>query len=434
MIYLKLYLDTVEVKVNIAKKDGLHGLIPNSLKMTEMKVSRQHAALTAEDRADKRKLIIRDSISLLSLLLVTVALFTATVFLFRAFSNLRSRLSSAWLQRGEAALHSGRPGAAIEDLRSALAYSPGHKEIEVELAEALAEAGRTQEATSYFNTLWEAEPGNGTINLQLARLAAKQNLQGEALQYYRAAIYGTWEGDGSVKRRQVRLELIEYLIAAGRFDQARSELLIAAGNAPDDPSIRLSIAGLMEKAGDPASASHIYKTILQHGAPNLAALEGAGRTAFALGNYVQARDYLHRALAHSDIISHSAQARQDLVDLSDEAVQILLLYPSPALSQRAQSERVLHDSSLAQRRIQDCISAAPGQSEIPEVAAILTRWQQRPAKMKSADLERNPDLRQSEMQLVYDSERVADKYCGAPTGENTLLSKIAANPGAVEAE
>jgi Tfp pilus assembly protein PilF len=402
--------------------------------MAKMKVSQHNPVLTQIERSQKRKIVVRDSISLLTLLLVTIALFTATVFLFRAFSNLRSRLASRWLERGEAALHGGHPELAIEDLRSALAYSPGHTEIEVELAEALADAGRTQEATSYFNTLWEAEPGNGTINLQLARLAARQDLQSEAQQYYRASIYGTWEGDGSVRRRQVRLELINYLIATSKFDQARSELLIVAGNAPNDPSILLPIAALMEKAGDPANASHIYRTILQHGPPNLIALEGAGRTAFALGNYVQARDYLHRALAQPGMASHSAQARQDITDLADEAVQILLLYPSPSLSQRAQAERVLHDRNLAQQRLQECAAATPQQAVNREMAAILTRWQQEPAKLKTHDLESDPDRRQSEMQLVYDTEQVAEKYCGPPTGENALLSKIAANPGAVEAE
>jgi tetratricopeptide (TPR) repeat protein len=399
-----------------------------------MQSLKAQVALSPEERSQKRKVIVRDSVSLLTLLVVTIALFTATVFLFRAFSDLRSRLAKRWLNRGEAALHGGHPELAIEDLRSALAYSPGQRGIEVELAEALAGAGRTQEAVSYFNTLWEAEPGNGNINLQLARLAAKEKLENEALEYYHASIYGTWEGDGTTKRREVRLELIDYLIATGRLNQARAELLIAAGNAPDDPTVKLTIAALMEKADDPASASRIYKAILQHGPPSLAALEGAGRTAFAMGNFVQARDYLHRALAHSDSKSHSAQSRQDIADLAEEAVQILLLYPSPSLSSLAQGERILRDRRLAQSRIQDCASAGSQYAANPEVAALLDRWQEEPPKLKVSDLERDPERQQAEMQLVYDTERIADKYCGPAEGENALLSKIAANPSAVEAQ
>src|SRR5271170_6180994 len=132
------------------------------------------STLTAEERSQKRKLVVRDTVALLTLLIVTLVLFTATVFLYRAFSDMRDRLAQRWLERGEAALHSGHPAEAVEDLRSALAYAPGQRNIEIDLAEALAGAGRTQEATSYFTTLWEAEPGSGIINLQLARLAARQ--------------------------------------------------------------------------------------------------------------------------------------------------------------------------------------------------------------------------------------------------------------------
>ena len=47
------------------------------------------------------------------------------------------------------------------------------------------------------------------------------------------------------------------------LDQARSELLVAAGNAPeDDISVQLEIARTMEQAQDPSDALHIYKTIL----------------------------------------------------------------------------------------------------------------------------------------------------------------------------
>ena len=97
-----------------------------------------------------------------------------------------------------------------------------------------------QEATAYFNTLWEAEPGNGEINVQLARLAARSGNEDAAKRFYHAAIYGNWEGDGYLRRRDTRLELVRYLISRGQFDPARSELLVAAGNAPssDPPGAR----------------------------------------------------------------------------------------------------------------------------------------------------------------------------------------------------
>jgi predicted Zn-dependent protease len=405
-----------------------------------MQLLRTQPALTLEERLQKRHLLVRDTVSLLTLLVVTAALFTATLFLFRSFSNLRARLSSRWLDRGEVALRAGHPELAVENLRSALAYSPGQRAIEVELAEALAGAGRTQEATSYFNTLWEAEPGNGIINLQLARLAARQNDPNGALQHYHASIYGTWEGDGVARRREVRLELIDYLIGLHRFDQARSELLIASGNAPDDPGVKLQIAALMEKAGDDSNAAQLYKALLQHGPPNLTALEGAARTSFALGNFVQARDYAEKALANPAITKESAQTQQDIRDLLEQSVQTLLLYPSPALSERAQAERVLRNRNLIFERLTACGVPLPGEAGgqmiDSSLSAALDDWQQLPdwSKITVARLRQDPELRQSVSRLVYRLVQAADKQCGPATDENALLSRIAANPGAVEAE
>jgi tetratricopeptide (TPR) repeat protein len=403
------------------------------------------SALTSDERSQKRKLVVRDTVALLTLLIVTLALFTATVFLFRAFSDLRSRLAQRWLTRGEAAMRSANPAQAVEDLRSALAYAPGQQNIQVELAEALAEAGRTQEATSYFTTLWEAEPGSGIINLQLARLAARQGNQSEAQERYRAAIYGNWEGDGTIRRRTVRLELINYLIDIHRYVQARGELIIASGNAPDDPAVKIPIAALMEKAGDSANASQIYKTILQHAPHNLEALEGAARAAFALGNFAQARDYVDKALATPAEASESAQARQDLHDLRENAVEVLLLYPSPALSTLAQAQRILHDRNLAFDRLRGCgvpIPANPANQTValesvpPEFADLMDKWQALPNSSKIAvpRLMKDEDLRRSVMQLVYASELAADLYCAPATGENAMLARIAANPSAVETE
>jgi tetratricopeptide (TPR) repeat protein len=418
---------------------------PEQDKVEEMQSLQAQSTLNPEERSQKRKLVVRDTVALLTLLVVTLALLTATVFLFRAFSNLRERLAQRWLERGETALHSGNPAQAVEDLRSALAYAPGQRSIEIDLAEALAGAGRTQEATSYFTTLWEAEPGSGIINLQLARLAVRQGNETEALEKYRASIYGDWEGDGSVRRRAVRLELINYLIDRQRFNPARGELIIAAGNAPDDPAIKLQIAALMEKALDPGNASQIYKTILQHAPHNLPALEGAARTAFALGNFAQARDYVDKALANPAEASESAQARQDLHDLRDRAVDTLLLYPSPALSPLAQAERVLRDRNLVGERLRGCgvlLPSTPANSWAPvqparfQFASLMEKWQALPnsSKLTVADLIQDEDLRHSVMQLVYATEQAADKSCGPATGENAMLARIAANPGAVEAQ
>ena len=165
-------------------------------------------------------------------------------------------------------------------------------QTEIELATALAQAGKDQEATAYFTTLRESAPGDGTINLELARLAARAGNESEAILYYQSALDGTWQGNGYDRRRQVRLEMARYLISRREYNQARNQLLIAAGNAPDEPDIKLEIAGLLEQANAPRDALSIYQILVARRDPPFAALEGAGRTAFSLGMYRLAGEYL----------------------------------------------------------------------------------------------------------------------------------------------
>jgi predicted Zn-dependent protease len=198
-----------------------------------------------ELRLAKRRLVLRDSLVFLSLTVISVVLFALTWWLFQSFSEHRVELAQRWYQRGQADLMANRPAQAVTSLRAALSYAPEQHEYQLLLAEALAQAGDDDEAQAYFSTLWDEEPGSGVLNLQLARLAVKKKQKDDAARYYRASIYGTWEGDGTERRREVRLELIRYLIGIGNLRSARNELLIAAGNASDDPAARLEIAQLL---------------------------------------------------------------------------------------------------------------------------------------------------------------------------------------------
>lgn len=402
-----------------------------------MSVLHLKSALTPEQRIQKRQLIARDTLALLTLLAITCALFFVTWLLFRSFSNHRTELAQRWLVRGETALGEGHPGQAIDALRSALQYAPDQRAIEIELAQALAAAGRLQEATAYFNTLWEAEPGNGKINLALARLGAQQGNEASALRFYQASIDGTWVGDGSVRRREVRLEMVNYLLSRQRWDNARSELLIAEGNAPDDPVTRMAIARLMEKAQDPANALAIYRSILQRRPIRLEAVEGAGRSAFALGRYAQAKGFMEWAMSQPAAEKEAPLTREQDRDILRDSIHILLLYPSPQLSAGVRAQRILHARELAHARMASCmdsVTAAAHPGNYQALAGLGQRWQQDVHPPTRRELERNPQLQQMEMQLIYDTEKITSAPCGAPTGDDALLLKIAAAPEAVEAQ
>ncbi|HVT98205.1 MAG TPA: hypothetical protein VHE33_11920, partial [Acidobacteriaceae bacterium] len=371
--------------------------------------------LTPEERLARRRLIVQDAVSLLTLFLITAVLFALTYLLFRSFNNHREELGARWKARGEAALNGGHPAVAIDDLRSALAYIPS-RETEVELATALAQAGKTQEATAYFTTLRESAPGDGTINLQLARLAARGNNQAQTVLYYQSALDGTWQGNGYDRRRQVRLEMARYLIARREFNQARNQLLIAAGNAPDNPAIKIEIAQLLEQAQAPRDALNQYQILAARRDPPFASLEGAGRTAFALGMYRMAAEYLGRALAGA--LPANFPTNQNSADhfMLDTSQRVLLLNPSLRLSPRQRAQRVLALRNIARARFTACNSSAP--SQLGDLAA---RWNQIPSALTVAKLEQQPDLEQNIIQLAYDTETATAAVCGAPEGDDATV-------------
>ena len=390
-----------------------------------------HAAivLNPEERLARRQLILRDAFSLLTLFLITAVIFILTLLLFRSFTSHRQELGVRWKARGEAALRAGHPEIAIDDLRSALAYIPD-RSTEIELATALADAGRTQEATAYFTTLWESAPGDGTINLQLARLAARQGKESQAILHYQAALDGTWQGNGYDRRREVRLEMARYLIARREYNPARTQLLIASGNAPDNPAIKMEIAGLLEQANAPQDALGIYRTLSGRRDAPLAALEGAGRTAFALGMYRVAFDFMNRTLAASGALQFSAQEKAADQFALDTSSHVLAIYPAFDLAPHVRAERVLAIRNLTRQRLSTCASANP--SAPPKLSGLVYGWGQLPAEMTTRELEQNPDLEQTILHLAWDTETVTAQACGPPTGDDAILLLIARDPYAVE--
>ena len=432
--------------------------------------------LSASDRIERRRLIFADSLALITLFAVTALLAVLTNYLYQSYASHQAKSADRWLQRGEQALRDGKPQAAIDAFSSALAFDPNQRDTQIKLAQALASAGRIQEATVYFNSLLESQQGSGVINLQLARLAARQGDESQAINDYQRAIYGNWEGDGYVRRREVRFEMIKYLIGRQQLDRARSELLVASGNAPeDDISVQLEIARLMELAQDPADALHLYKTLLRLHPSLREALEGAGQAAFQLGRYLEAKRYLSHALEGPAVDKEPAAAIAQSRANLNEATRLLALYPSSGLRPSERIARVLTDRKLAMARLAECtqdraagpakdsaqtsapaantpstlqnfasrFSRHPAQpapnptatlAPVDPLVALTQRWQQLPVKISATDLEKDPELTQAQIQLIYDTELITQQVCGAPGGDDALLLRIAQAPNQVEEE
>ncbi len=382
----------------------------------------------------KRRLILRDSLTFLSLLLVTVVLFLITLFLFRSFASHRQELAQRWSARGQASISAGHPDQAIVALRTALTYAPGRRDCELLLAQALGDAGHTEEAYNYYLGLWETEPGNGLINLSLARLAAKKNDTQTAINYYHASIYGTWEGDGTVRRREVRLELSQYLLAHHNLSSARTELLIAGGNAPDDTALALTLAPLLEQANAPRDALTYYQKVLAQDPKNQTALEAAARLEYDSGHFEDA----HR-LMEQDIREHkSDDSNQEPITPSDKEMldnssRILAIAPLKKLPNDERVARILKARELAKKRFDACnIQLSTTGSTSSPLQDLRAKWTSKEAALTRADLLNDPTEQDSTMLLVFDTETQTAKTCGAPTGDDALLLLLARTPKALE--
>ena len=369
----------------------------------------------AEDlSATKRRLILRDSVTFLSLTLITVVLFAVTLFLFRSFEEHRAELAKRWADRGQAALQAGQPQQAIGAYRTALSYAPSERSYELQLARALGAAGQTEESYNYFMGLWETQPGDGFINLQLARLAVTKRDTQEAIHFYRSSIYGTWEGDGVERRREVRLELAKYLINQHEPGLARTELLVAGGNAPNTVAIDVTLAKLLEDAAGTSDALTFYQRAIALEPKNLLALQGAGRLAYAMGDYATARRLLERAVREDS-------KDQDDVKLLAQAERLIELAPSETLPARERVERILAARAIAKKRLDGCTAGAVP----PSLQALAARWQSTEATASRAALLQDSDKQTAALHLVYDTEMETSQSCTAPEGDDALLLLLA---------
>lgn len=379
------------------------------------------------ENESKRRLILRDGLTFLILTLITAVLFAITLFLFRSFAAHREELAEHWSARGQAAISAGQPEQAIAALRTALSYAPGNRTYELLLAQALGDAGHIEESYNYFLGLWETEPGDGLINLRLARLAAAKRDTHAAINYYRASIYGTWEGDGPERRRDVRLELARYLIAQHNLSSARTELLIAGANAPDDTNLSLTLAQLLEQADAPGDALNHYQKVLTREPNNPTALEAAGRLQYQFGNFEDAHRLLERAVReHTITISSQTAFPAETTAMLNESAQVVALAPLKKLSPAERVVRILKARDLAKKRFEACKAQVSLANEPPSPLQPLgERWIDKEASVNRTVLLNDSNEQDAVVKLVYDTEVQTNQVCGAPTGDDALLLLLA---------
>jgi Tfp pilus assembly protein PilF len=375
--------------------------------------------------ASRRRLLLRDGVTFFVLTLSTIVLFVLTLLLFRSFTSHRAELAVRWAARGQEALHQGHPEQAVPALRTALIYAPDERSYQMMLAQALGDSGHAEEATNYFLNLWEVQPGDGVINLQLARLARQRGAAEEAVRYYRAAIFGNWNGEGVERRREARLELANYLIDQGKLATAQTELLIAASNAPPGAGLELGFGDELLRAADPTDALTYYRKAIAQDPRNPVAYEKAGRLAYQMGDYAQARTWLERALRESVGAPGTATETDGVETMLRNAGRLLVLSPAAAPTTKDRITRLLDDKAMAKGRWDACAATLSKEGPLPAVQSLNTRWAQAAGISTRDALAADQGNEDTLTSLINESEMMAADLCGAPTGDDALLLLLA---------
>lgn len=375
-------------------------------------------------KTSKRQLVIHDSFAFLILLAVTTVLFAVTLFLFKSFSAHRTEIAHQAGEDGRIALSQGRPHDAIGELRTALAYAPNERNYELLLAQALGQDGRLEEAINYFLNLWESQPGDGFINLQLARLERQRDERQAAINYYRASVFGSWTGDGVIRRRDVRLELANYLIDQKMFALAQTELLIAASNASSIPALSVALGDALLRANDQTDAMKQYQKAIFEDSRNAVAYEKAGRLAYAMGDYTHAREWLEKSLRESaGAVSNAAEPEDDAAAMLKNSERLLILDPALAPTRADRVNRILVERSIAKKRFDACLKQAV---PVPtSMETLSSRWTASSVNSTLAVLMRDDSNQDLVRSLIDGTETTTAKLCGAPQGDDALLLLLA---------
>jgi tetratricopeptide (TPR) repeat protein len=350
-------------------------------------------------------LIHREFLQLLLLLAIAIAGFFVTRAIASSNRNMSVRDAVDWYQRGMVAVDSGHLDDAIDAFRRAAARDRSQPRYVLALARALALHHDDEAARNVLLTLREASPESAEINLELARLAARRMDVTEALRFYHNALYAPWPPDRVAERRDVRLELVRFLLSHQQAGRALSELLAAVSDLPDTLQMHLEVGRLFASAGDYGHALDQFQQALHLSANDPESLVGAGLAAFRTGEYVMAREYLRRASSQREDVTRT------------RAVVELILSRDPLAARLGSTERrrrLASDLSYVQQRLDGC---EPQGSPSPSAVDPSTLRQQ--LDDLSEQLAAPGPLEQDTIEIAVDLIARAAAYGAAACGPET---------------
>jgi tetratricopeptide (TPR) repeat protein len=351
-----------------------------------------------------------------------IFLFVFTGIVVGRYRALEKRLAQGWYNQGQEALDARQAAAALTDFRNALVYARDNSLYQLRLAQALAATGRVPEARIYLLSLRERDTGNGAVNLELARLAAAEHDVPDAVQYYHDAVYSEWEGDPVVQRREVRLELVNFLLGADQHAAARAELIAIAANLPPDASLHIQVGTLLMNAGSYDDALTLFRQAVSEQPRSALALAGAGECYYYTGRYALAEPYLNHALRQNPKLTEVAAMR-------DTVRAVLEMDPFARwLGEQQRLERARRAFDQALTRLQACADQrgidlkATGDDPLQTLYAQAIVLQ---PTLQPRTFGRNSESVVHTMDLVFEIEKGASQACGEPQGLDLALTLIA---------
>ncbi len=356
----------------------------------------------------------------LLLLIILIVGFGVTGGIARGYKARQEMLAERWFARGDHDLASGAPSRAVDEIQTALAYSPDNDTYRLKLALALMQSRKLDEARVHLTNLWEQRPGDATVNLQLARVMSRLDDSSAAIRYYHGAIYGVWESDPLQNREESRFELANYLLSTNQAAPAQAQLIALAAELPVTSKQQVKLGDLMMEAGEPDRALTAYKNAHRADRDDVQAELGAAQASFALRHYAEARDYARLALR---IDSHLEEA-----GLLEKQAQLLLSADPYAkgLNTKARSERAQAAFEAASDRLDECLANHTD----PTLDQLSAQQKASFKRIRPYVLQRDPDLLDSVVRWSYQVESASEGTCGAPTGIDAALLILARGAGA----
>jgi len=365
---------------------------------------------TAERILQLRRIVRRETVRLAVLTTIATGAFLGTRALALRAEHLAVEDAAAWYARGQEYLAESNFEAAAVAFRRATMKNRGERQYVLALAEALSRSGNPEPATRALLGLRELIPEAVEVNLALARLARARGDSTEAIRYYHHAIYAPAATASS--SRDLRFELVEFLLESDQQARAVSELIAASIDLPDDPTVRLTLADLFLRAGNPSRAAEQYQLVLRQDRAHLAALEGAVRAAFELGEYRNVVAYRLPNNASADAVARVSVARE--VVARDPLVT--------RLSAAERRRRLLLNIAHLESRWKTC-GGAPEAPDYPEALVELRR------AARPASIGRDTEALESAMIEVDRLRQELESLCGTATPVDQALAIIARSHG-----